>query len=134
MPTEDDVKEDIRQIRNDLDRVRQDIDSINRVQVISNSNAILEDIKRIVGRSKQMIAALFLAGDWLGSGELAEQLHINQANLDKVVNNLVESGLLYREKRGKAVYYKRATRIDLIGFERRPEFREIFESWKRSLD
>src|SRR6266849_5791285 len=112
------VEEDIREIRNDLDRVRQDIDSINRVQVISNSGAILEDIKRVVGRSKQVVATLFLTKDWLASGQLAQELRINQANLNKVVNGLVEGGLLYREKRGKAVYYKRATRFDLIGFDR----------------
>ncbi len=134
MPTGDDVREDIRQIRNDLDRVRQDIDSINRVQVISNSSAILEDVKRIVGRSKQMVATLFLTRDWLGSRELAEQLHIDQANLDKVVNSLVENGLLYRRKTGKAVDYKRAARLDLVGFERRAEFADVFESWKKSAE
>jgi predicted transcriptional regulator len=128
------VEEDIRQIRNDLDRVRQDIDSINRVQVISNSGAILDDIRRIVGRSKQMIAALFFTKDWLASGQLAQELRINQANLDKVVNGLVEGGLLYREKRGKAVYYKRATRFDLIGFDKQKDFTETFESWKKNLD
>jgi hypothetical protein len=133
MPTDDDVREDIRQIRNDLDRVRQDIDSINRVQVISNSKAILDDIKRIVGRSKQMVAALFLSEEWIGSRELAQQLRIDQANLDKVVNTLVDSGLLYREKRGKAVYYRRATRLDLIGFEKRDEFTSIYKAWKESL-
>jgi DNA-binding transcriptional ArsR family regulator len=134
MPTEDDVREDIRQIRNDLDRVRQDIDSINRVQVISNSGAILEDIRRIVGKSKLMVAALFLSRQWIGSRELAEQLHIDQANLDKVVNSLVDSGLLYRNKRGKAVYYRRATRLDLIGFEKRTEFTGVFQAWQESLD
>jgi DNA-binding MarR family transcriptional regulator len=134
MPTDDDVREDIRQIRNDLDRVRQDIDSINRVQVISNSAAILADIKRIVGKSKSMVAALFLTKEWIGSRELAGQLRIDQANLDKVVKNLVESGLLYREKRGKAVYYKRATRLDLVGFEGRPEFTSILDAWKGSSD
>ena len=128
------VEEDIREIRNDLDRVRQDIDSINRVQVISNSGAILEDIKRVVGRSKQMVAALFFTKDWLASGQLAQELRINQANLDKVVNGLVEGGLLYREKKGKAVYYKRATRFDLIGFDRQKDFTETFESWKKNLD
>lgn len=133
MPTDDDVRGDIRQIRNDLDRVRQDIDSINRVQVISNSGAILEDIKRIVGKSKQMVAALFLCKDWIGSRELADQLHIDQANLDKVVNALVDSGLLYREKRGKAVNYKRATRLELVGFDRRQEFTSVFESWRDGL-
>ena len=126
------MSDDIRQIRNDLDRVRQDIDSINRVQVISNSGAILEDIKRIVGKSKQMVAALFLTKDWIGSRELAERLKINQANLDKVVNGLVENGLLYREKKGKAVYYKRATRLDLVNFEKRAEFTETFQSWESS--
>jgi hypothetical protein len=134
MPTDDDVREDIRQIRNDLDRVRQDIDSINRVQVISNSGAILADIKRIVGKSKSMVAALFLTKEWIGSRELAGQLRINQANLDKVVNNLVESGLLYRQKKGKAVYYKRATRFDLIGFDGRSEFTSVLDAWKDSLE
>lgn len=133
MPTDDDVREDIRQIRNDLDRVRQDIDSINRVQVISNSGAILADIKRIVGKSKLMVAALFLTREWIGSRELAGQLRIDQANLDKVVNNLVENGLLYKEKRGKAVYYRRATRFDLIGFEGRSEFTSVLDAWKASL-
>jgi predicted transcriptional regulator len=134
MSTEEDVKEDIRQIRNDLDRVRQDIDSINRVQVISNSGAILDDIKRIVGKSKQMVVALFLTKDWTGSGDLAEQLHIHQANLDKVVNALIEGGLLYREKRGKSVYYKRATRFDLIGFEKQKDFKDTFEAWTKGLE
>jgi DNA-binding MarR family transcriptional regulator len=134
MAKDDDVREDIRQIRNDLDRVRQDIDSINRVQVISNSGAILEDIKRIIGKSKLMVAALFLTKDWIGSRELAVELHIDQANLDKVVNNLVESGLLYREKKGKSVYYKRATRLDLIGFEKRAEYTGTFQSWKNNFE
>ena len=134
MPSDETIIEDIRQIRNDLDRVRQDIDSINRVQVISNSRAILDDIKRLVRNSKQMVAALFLTKDWIASGELAKELHINQANLDKVVNNLVEGGLLYREKRGKCVYYKRATRFDLIGFDKQKDFTETFDSWKKGLE
>lgn len=133
MPIDDDVPEDIRQIRNDLERVRQDIDSINRVQVISNKGAILEDVKQIVGKSKAMVAALFLTKDWVGSRELAEQLHIDQANLDKVVKNLVDNGLLYREKIGKAVRYRRHTRLDLIGFETRQEFARVFEAWQESL-
>jgi DNA-binding MarR family transcriptional regulator len=127
------TEEDIRQIRNDLDRVRQDIDSINRVQVISNSGAILADIKRTVGKSKLMVAALYLTKDWIGSGELAQQLHIDHANLDKVVKALVDSGLLYREKRGKAVYYRRVTRLDLIDFEGRDEFAGVFQAWKDNL-
>lgn len=133
MPTEDDVKEDIRQIRNDLDHVRQDIASINRVQVISNSGAILDDIKRTVGKSKQMVAALFLARDWVGSGDLADALHIHQANLDKVVNPLLDGDLLYREKRGKSVYYKRTTRFDLIKFEKQKDFVDTYESWRQSV-
>jgi hypothetical protein len=124
------IDEDIKQIRNDIDRVRQDIDSINRVQVLASSGVIVQDIKRTVGRSKQMIATLFLAKDWIPSSQLSEDLRINQANLDKVVNPLVEGGLLYREKRGKSVYYKRATRVDLIGFDRMPEFTDVFDGWK----
>jgi len=125
-----DINEDIRQIRNDIDRVRQDIDSINRVQVLASSGAIIQDIRRTVGKSKQMVAALFLCRDSMSSSQLSEALGINQANIDKVVNPLVEGGLLYREKEGKSVLYKRATRVDLVGFDRLPEFIGTFESWK----
>ena len=128
------IDDDIRQIRNDIDRVKQDIDSINRVQVLASSGVIIQDIKRTVGRSKQMVAALFLTKDWLASSQLSEALRINQANLDKVVNPLIESSLLYREKRGKSVYYKRTTRIDLVGFDRISEFTDAFEAWKSSAD
>jgi DNA-binding transcriptional ArsR family regulator len=129
-----DINEDIRQIRNDIDRVRQDIDSINRVQVLASSNVIIQDIKQTVGKSKQMVAALFLTKDWLASSELSEKLRINQANLDKVVNPLMNGGLLYREKRGKSVYYRRATRIDLVGFEKKKEFTDIFEAWNGTAE
>jgi biotin operon repressor len=125
-----DIEEDIRQIRNDIDHVKQDIDSINRVQVLASSGVIIQDIKRTVGKSKQMVAALFLTSDWVSSSQLSEQLQINQANLDKVVNPLIQGGLLNREKRGKSVYYHRATRVDLIGFERIDEFADVFEAWK----
>jgi DNA-binding MarR family transcriptional regulator len=129
-----DVNEDIRQIRNDIDRVRQDIDSINRVQVLASSGVIIQDIKRTVGKSKQMVAALFVCKESLTSSQLSDELKINQANLDKVVNPLVEGGLLYREKHGKSVYYKRTTRVDLVGFDRKEEFVEIFEAWKKSTE
>jgi DNA-binding transcriptional ArsR family regulator len=127
-----DINEDIRQIRNDIDRVKQDLDSINRIQVLASSGVIIQDIKRTVGKSKQMIVALSLTKVSLSSSELAEALRIDQGNLDKVVNPLLEGGLLYREKRGKFVYYRRSTRIDLIGFDKNPEFTDILEAWKNS--
>jgi DNA-binding MarR family transcriptional regulator len=129
-----DINEDIRQIRNDIDRVKQDLDSINRIQVLASSSVIVQDIKRTVKKSRLMIAALFLCKETLTSSQLAEALKINQANLDKVVNQLVEGGLLYREKRGKSVHYRRTTRVDLVGFDRITEFTEIFEAWKNSAD
>lgn len=126
------IDEDIRQIRNDIDRVKQDLDSINRIQILASSGVIIQDIKRTVGKSKQMIAALFLTRDWLSSLQLSEALRIDQANLDKVVKPLIDGGLLYREKRGKFVHYRRTLRLDLIGFDKIPEFTDIFEGWENS--
>jgi hypothetical protein len=128
------IDEDIRQIRNDIDRVKQDLDSINRIQVLASSGVIIQDIRRTVKKSKLMIAALFLTKDSLSSFELSEALRIDQANLDKVVNPLLDGGLLYKEKRGKFVHYKRTTRLDLIGFERIPEFSDVFEAWQNSAN
>jgi DNA-binding MarR family transcriptional regulator len=71
-----------------------------------------------------------LTKDSLSSSQLSEQLAINQANLDKVVNPLIEGGLLYREKKGVSVHYKRATRVDLVGFDKEREFMDIYETWK----
>jgi DNA-binding MarR family transcriptional regulator len=127
------INEDILQIRNDIDRVRQDIDSINRVQVLASSAVILQDVRKTIGKSKQMVAALFLCKDFMSSSDLSQALDIDQGNIDKVVNPLIEGGLLYRERSGKSVRYKRATRLDLVGFDRVSEFLTIYESWKADL-
>jgi hypothetical protein len=127
MPIDDDLKD----IRNDMERVKQDIDSINRTQVLANTGVILQDIREAVGRSKQMIAALFFTRVQISAGELAKELKIDLANLNKVVNRLHDRGLLYREKSGKIVSYRRASRVDLIGFDARDEFKKVFEAWKK---
>ncbi len=126
------IEEEIKDIRNDVEHIKQDIDSINRVQVLASSGAILQDIRSVVGRSSLMVAALFLAKDWVSSGDLAGRLDISQGNLNKVVNPLLDRGLIYREKRGKMVFYKRATRLDLVGFESVKDFKALFEEWSRS--
>lgn len=125
------TEENLKDIRNDIERIKTDLDSINRVQVLSSSTVILQDLQTKIGRSKLMLAILFLTKGRISSGDLAEQLGIDQANLNKFVNPLHEGGLLYREKEGKKVYYKRANRLDLIGFESIPEFKSAFESWKQ---
>jgi MarR family len=127
MPIDDDIKD----IRNDIERVKQDIDSINRTQVLANTAVILQDIRDAVGKSKQMVAALFLTRIWISSGDLAAQLKIDQANLNKVVNRLHDRGLLYREKDGKTVKYKRVSRVDLVGFDGQQEFKQIYEAWQK---
>jgi hypothetical protein len=125
------IDDDLKDMRNDLERVKQDIDSINRTQVLANTPVILQDIREAVGKSKQMIAALFLTRTWISAGDLAHALKIDLSNLNKVVNRLYERGLLYRDKNGKVVTYRRATRIDLIGFDGRDEFKKIFEAWQK---
>jgi hypothetical protein len=127
MPIDDDLKD----IRNDIEQVKQDIDSINRTQVLANTPVILQDIRDAVGRSKQMIAALFFTRTRISAGDLAKALKIDLANLNKVVNRLHERGLLYREKNGKLVTYRRASRVDLIGFDAREEFSKVFDAWNR---
>lgn len=127
MPIDDDLKD----IRNDIERVKQDIDSINRTQVLANTSVILQDIRDAVGRSKQMIAALFFTRTLISAGDLARELKIDLANLNKVVNRLHDRGLLYREKDGKTVNYRRVSRVDLIGFDGREEFKRVFEAWKK---
>jgi hypothetical protein len=125
------VDDDLKDIRNDIERVKQDIDSINRTQVLANTGVILQDIRDAVGRSKQMIAALFFTRTLISAGDLARELKIDLANLNKVVNRLHERGLLYREKDGKTVNYRRVSRVDLIGFDSREEFKRVFEAWKK---
>lgn len=126
-----DIDNDIKDIRNDIERIKGDLDSINRVQVLSNSTVILQDLRNKVRGSRLMLAILFLTKTKLSSGELSRQLGIDQANLNKFVNPLHDGGLLYREKEGNNVYYRRSSRLDLIGFESQPEFKTSYESWKK---
>jgi len=125
------IDDDLKDIRNDIEQVKQDIDSINRTQVLANTAVILQDIRDAVGRSKQIVAALLLTRTSISSGDLARKLKIDQANLNKVVNRLYERGLLYRDKNGKVVSYRRATRVDLIGFDGREEFKKVYEAWEK---
>jgi len=125
------LEKDIREIRNDVDRIKQDISSINRVQVLASSTAIIQNIKNAVGKSKLMIAALFIARDWISAGELSAKLKINLANLNKVVKRLVDNGLLYNEKRGRNIFYKRTSMVDLIGFENIDEFLTLYKAWEQ---
>jgi DNA-binding MarR family transcriptional regulator len=125
------IDDDIKDIRNDLERVKQDIDSINRTQVMINSVQIIQDVRNIVGKSRHMVAALVLTREKISAGDLAERLDIELNNLNKVVNKLHERGLLYREKDGKAVIYRRATRLDLIGFDDDPEIKSIYAAWQK---
>jgi hypothetical protein len=125
------IDDDLKDIRNDIEQVKQDIDSINRTQVLANTGVILQDIRDAVGRSKQMVAALFLTRTSISSGDLARKLKIDHANLNKVVNRLYERGLLYRDKNGKIVSYRRATRVNLINFDSIEEFKKVYEAWEK---
>lgn len=125
-----DIEKDVREIRNDVDRIKQDISSINRVQVLSSSSAILQNIRTAVGKSRQSVVALFIAKDWISARDLSAKLMINPANLDKVVKRLVDNGLLYNEKKGRNIFYRRTSMVDLIGFDSIREFQTVYRKWK----
>jgi len=126
------INEELKEIRNDVERIKQDINSINRVQVLSSSAAILQDVRNTVRRSKIMVAVLYSTRDWVASADLAKTLEIDQTNLNKFLNPLLERGLLYRRRDGKKVYFRRADLLDLVNFEGVDEFKTIFESWNQS--
>lgn len=126
----DEMREDIRDIRNDIERIKSSTHNINRIMTLSNIGTIVNDLKLIIGKSDIRAAILHLTKDKISAQDLAIRLGMDRRNLPSYMAPFTDKkAYVTILKEGKVVYYQRAEIIDLIGFDQRDEFASMIESW-----
>lgn len=127
------IKGDIRDIRNDIERIKSDTHSINRILTLRDVEVIKRDLTNLIGRSTIKAAILHLTKERMNSAALSKALQIEQGNLNKFVNPILEKGYITGIKIGREKYFQRVEILDLIGFDEIPEFSELIKKWEQGL-
>lgn len=124
------MKEDVRDIRNDIERIKSSTHNINRIMTLSNIGAIINDLKRIIGDSEKRAAILLLTKEKISAQELAKKIDLDRKNLPKYIAPFTDKkAYITKLKKNTKVYYQRAEIIDLINFEELEEFSSLIKSW-----
>jgi hypothetical protein len=127
------IKGDIRDIRNDIERIKSDTHSINRILTLRDVEVIKRDLTNLIGRSTIKAAILHLTKERMNSAALSKALQIEQGNLNKFMNPILEKGYITGIKIGREKYFQRVEILDLIGFDEIPEFSELIKKWEQGL-
>jgi len=115
---------------NKLERIKSDTHNLNRIASLSNSQIIIQELKKMIGRSEVKAAILHLTKEEIGATELAKAAGVNPANLAMYMKPFLGNrGYIAEIKRGRKRYFQRSELIDLIGFESIEEFTSLLKSW-----
>ena len=129
------IKSKLEEMDNKLERIKSDTNNLSRIASLSNSPLIVEELRKLIGKSELKAVVLHLTQEEITSGELAKQLGIDQRNLNKFISPFLgNKGYIAELRRGGKTFFQRSELVDLIGFENIPEFAELIASWKTKKD
>jgi len=129
--TQQDIHNKLEEMDNKLESIKSDTHSLNRIASLSNSDIIIQELKKIIGTSKSRAVALHLTKDLIGASELADCLGIDIRNLSGVIKPLVGNrGYIVVLKKGREKFFQRSELVDLIGYESIEEFSTLIKAWK----
>lgn len=126
----DEISKKLEDMDNKLERIKSDTHNLNRIASLSNSQIIIQELRKIIRRSEKRAAILYLTKEEIGASELAEAVGINPANLAMYMKPFLGNrGYIAEIKRGRKRYFQRSALVDLIGFESTEEFASLLKSW-----
>jgi len=129
--TENGIFKKLEEMDNKLERIKSDTHNLNRIASLSNSPIIIQELKKIIGRSEVRAATLYLTREEIGAGDLAKALGINIANLAMYLKPFLGNrGYIAEIKKGRNKYFQRSELVDLVGFESIDEFATLIKSWQ----
>lgn len=121
----------LEEMDNKLERIKSDTHSLNRVACLSNSEIIVKELWKAVGRSEIRAAILHLTKDEISASDLVNALGINLANLAMYMKPFMgNKGIIAEIKKGRNKYFQRSELVDLVGFEKEKDFIELLKSWE----
>lgn len=138
MSNKDDAEIDLRTIHrklqdmdNKLERIKSDTHNLNRIQTLSNSSIIIQELKKAIGNSEVRAALLHLTKDEINAGDLARKLGINSSNLGMYVKPFLgNKGYIAVMEKGRERYFQRSELVDLVGYESIEDFAKLIKSWE----
>ena len=130
MEDTDAIKEDIRDIRNLIEKIMGDTHNINRILTLDSREAIKRDLINLIKNSTKKAAILHITTDYIEGSKIAELIGIDQRNLNKFLNPILEKGYISGIKMGRKKLFKRSEILDLIGFEKIEEFAKLIKEWE----
>ena len=130
----EDIREDIRDIRNRIERIMGDTHNINRILTLRDIEVIKRDLINLIGRSTKKAALLHVTAEYMQRDEIAEKIGVDQRNLNKFLNPILEKGYISGVKAGRRKLFKRAEILNLIGFEGIEEFSQLIKKWEEDQD
>lgn len=127
----DEINEKLEDIDNKLERIKSDTHNLNRIASLSNAPLIVQELKKIIGRSEIRAAILYLTREEINARNLASKLGIDPGNLATFMKPFLgNKGYIAATKKGREIYFQRSELIDLIGFESIEEFAALLKSWE----
>jgi hypothetical protein len=127
-----DIKDDIRDIRNRIDKIMGDTHNISRILTLGDRDTIKKDISEVIAKSPKRAALLMLTKDYVDREALCKAIKTDDRNLNSFLNPLLEKGYISDTKDGRKKLYKRSEIVDLIGYEKIPEFSKLVKDWEAS--
>jgi Holliday junction resolvasome RuvABC ATP-dependent DNA helicase subunit len=117
---------------NKLERIKSDTHNLNRLATLRDQDIIVNELKKIIGRSELRAAILHLTKDEINARDLASKLGIAPNNLAVNVEPFLgNKGYITATNKGRERYFQRSELVDLVGFESIEEFAKMIQSWEQ---
>jgi DNA-binding transcriptional ArsR family regulator len=127
----DDVYDKLEDVDNKLEKIKSDTHNLNRITTLSNSPKIIQELRKIVGKSEVKAAILHMTKEEIGATELAKAIGISPTNLARDMKPFLgNKGYIVEIRKGSSRIYQRSELIDLSGYETDSDFQELLTSWE----
>ena len=94
----DQIKEDIRDIRNDINEIKGNTHNISRILTIGQRETIKQDLISMLSNSPKRLQVLLLTKDYIDREELCMKLKTDPRNLNSFLDPLQEKGIFLIRK------------------------------------
>src|SRR5712692_2276836 len=126
------IYDKLEEMDNKLERIKSDTHNLNRLATLRDQDIIVNELRKIIGRSELRAAILHLTKDEINARELASRLGIAPNNLAVSAEPFLgNKGYITATNKGRERYFQRSELVDLVGFENIPEFAGLLESWEQ---
>lgn len=126
------VYDKLEEIDNKLERIKSDTHNLNRLATLRDQDIIVNELRKIIGRSEVRAAILHLTKDEINARDLASRLGIAPNNLAASIEPFLgNKGYITATNRGRERYFQRSELVDLVGFESIEDFDKMLQSWEQ---